>query len=212
MDKLDFRTIVDEKTKKIVLNKIHNYTGVMLPEEYANQSKIVGVFLHNKLVAGYMLVTKPSFRSLLFVPDKTKLQNDTLTKNKSDFMEVNGLWISPALKTPWYQMRVWFHLIWDIFSCRKKYVLLMRNLNNKSMERFMAMSNPISIYEGEPFVMAGQETHERIQVSYTSRWSLIVNSYKYVAELIRRNNKATNFARQNGVVKSLKESYSNLGG
>ena len=211
MDKLDFRTIVDEKTKKKVVEKIHSYTGVMLPESYVNQSRIVGVFLHDQMVAGYMLVTRPGFRSLLFVPDRTKQENELLSNSHSEFMEVNGLWISPALKKPSLQMRVWFNLVWDIFSCGKKYVLLMRNLNNKSMERFMAMSNPTSIYEGEPFVMAGQETHERIEVSYTTRWSLIANSYKYIAELARRNRKATNFARQNGVVKSLKGTYSNLG-
>lgn len=211
MDKLDFRTIVDKKTKEKVVEKIHSYTGVMLPESYVNQSRIVGVFLHDQMVAGYMLVTRPGFRSLLFVPDRTKQENELLSNSQSEFMEVNGLWISPALKKPSLQMRVWFNLVWDIFSCGKKYVLLMRNLNNKSMERFMAMSNPTSIYEGEPFVMAGQETHEKIEVSYTTRWSLVTNSYKYIAELARRNRKATNFARQNGVVKSLKGTYSNLG-
>lgn len=209
MEKLDFRVINDEATKKKVLSKIHNYTGVMLPDSYLEQGKTVGVFLHNQLVAGYILVTKPKFRSLLFVPDKSKSENRFLSENQYDCMEINGLWISPALKTPMLQMRVWFRLVLDIFSCKKQYVLLMRNLNNKSMARFMTMANPISIYSGEPFVMAGQATHELIQVSYTTRWKLLANSYKYLLELLRRNSKANNFSRQSGVVKYLKQSYPN---
>ncbi len=210
MEKLDFRVIKDKKTKKQVLSKIHNYTGVMLPNEYLEQSKTVGVFLHDQLVAGYILVTRPDFRSLLFVPDKLKEESRIFSNNQYDCMEINGLWISPALKTPILQMKVWFKLVWDIFTCKKQYVLLMRNLNNKSMARFMTMANPIDIYSGEPFVMAGQETHEQIHVSYTTRWKLITNSYKYFFELLRRNSKAINFSRQSGVVKYLKQSYPNI--
>lgn len=211
MEKLDFRTINDEVTRKTVISKIHHYSGVMLPESYLEQGKTVGVFLHNQLVAGYILVTRPKFRSLLFVPDKTKSESHFLSENQYDCIEINGLWISPALKKPMLQMKVWFRLVWDIFSCKKQYVLLMRNLNNKSMARFMTMANPVDIYSGEPFVMAGQTTHERIQVSYTTRWKLITNSYKYFLELLRRNSKANNFSRQSGVVKYLKQSYPDLG-
>ena len=52
MEKLDFRTINDEVTRKTVISKIHHYSGVKLPESYLEQGKTVGVFLHNQLVAG----------------------------------------------------------------------------------------------------------------------------------------------------------------
>ena len=72
-------------------------------------------------------------------------------------LEINGLWISPALKTLYLQMCVWKKLIKDVFSCKRKNVLLMRCKRNKSMEKFLGMANPELLYEGEPLPMAGQK-------------------------------------------------------
>lgn len=189
MEKLVFRTITDKEEKEIVLDKIEHQTGVRLPDSYVAQSKIVGTFLHEKLVAGYMLVTRPSYRSLLFVPDSTKQSHQFFSNDSYDMMEVNGLWISPTLRKPSQQLRVWSQLISDIFFSRKKYILLMRNTKNRSMERFMNMSLPTEIYQGPPLVMAGDRTHNSIQVSYTTRWKLVLNAHKYVGELLRRQYK-----------------------
>lgn len=62
MDKLDFRTINKAEELDLVVDKVENYTGVRLPMDYVLRSQVVGAFLHNRLVAGYMLVTSPDFR------------------------------------------------------------------------------------------------------------------------------------------------------
>lgn len=204
--RLIFRTIKSDDETSKVLDKIESYSGVRLPIDYASNAKIVGVFLHNQLSACYMLVTKPSFRSLAFVPDQVKKTGELFQKDPYEMMEVNGLWIGPAIKKPTMQLQIWTHLIIDIFKSRKKYVLLMRDSRTKSMRKFINMANPISLYKGAPFLMAGDKSHEDIQVSYTTRWKIVLNSHKYIAELWNRHKRAEAFAKQRDLMRTLKQS------
>ena len=210
MDKLIFRTLTSDTEINLVLEKTERYSGVRLPAEYVSKSKVVGVFLHDQLAACYMLVTKPNFRSLMFVPDSTKKTCEFFVEDQYEMMEVNGLWIGPSLKKPVLQVKVWMHLISDIFQSRKKYVLLMRDSRTKSMEKFINMANPISLYEGESISMAGEITHDEIQVSYTTRWKIMLNVHKYIIELWHRNKRADSYAKQRILVRSLKHSEANF--
>lgn len=193
MEKLDFREISEKSELECYLLRFHDYVGVKLPEEYVKRCKVVGVFLHNRLVGGYMLVSDPPFRSLLFVPDTTKRKSSSLSSNPDDFLEVNGLWLSAGLKSPELQLAVWFHLVANIFLCKKKFVLLLRNSQNQAMKRLMNLAKPELLYDGAPQIMAGESTHERIQVSVTSRWNILMFSYKYWFELKERQRRARSF-------------------
>ncbi len=210
MEKLTFKEIESLEDINMVLNKFEFSSGVRLPLEYAKNSRIVGVFLHNKLVASYMLVTGPDFRSLLFVPDETKASNPFFEHDSYEFMEVNGFWMSPALKSPIQQVTVWLHLIKDIFFSRKKYVLLMRNLHSRNMERFMGMANPKPLFQGAPYVVDGNYTHNQIQVSYTTRWKIVLNSHKYLVEYRNRLKRAAAFSDHRGLIKGLEQSEASL--
>lgn len=196
MEKLKIKTITAEEDLNLVLDRIEGYSGIRLSESYAKQAKVVGFFLQNRLAACYMVVTKPGFRSLLFVPDSQKRTHEFFKNEQFEMMEVNGLWIGPALKTPELQIRVWLELIKDIFFSRKKYILLMRDKRNKNMERFMKMAYPKNLYEGSPQLMAGETTHSEIQVSYTTRWKIVLNTHKYLLELRNRQRRAEQFAKQ----------------
>ena len=125
MKAIEFRAITCDNQIQSYIDKVESHTGVRLPFAYAKKSRIVGVFAQNQLVAGYMLVTVPEFRSLMFVPDKVKRSNEFFNEDSYQMMEVNGLWIGPALKTPNLQFRVWMHLLKDILLSKKKYLLLM---------------------------------------------------------------------------------------
>jgi hypothetical protein len=195
MRKLEFRTITDKDGIENVLNIVERYSGVRLPLDYAKRNKVVGAFSQNKLVATYMVVTQPNFRSLMFVPSDNWKNTDLSVTDDYDMMEINGLWISPALKTPLLQARIWAHLIKDIFMSKKKYVLLMRDSRNKIMERFLNMANPTTLYDGPPMLMAGATSHERIQVSYTTRWQIVLNSHKYIGEISNRMKRAREFEK-----------------
>ena len=186
MGKLEFITMSKMNDINLFLEKVENYTGIRLPISYATNSKIVGVFSQEKLIAGYMLVTRPSFRSLMFVPDQIKENNSFFENDSYEMMEVNGLWISPAVKSPKDQFRIWMKLIRDVFLAKKKFLLLMSDVRNKNIEYIHSLTNPEYIYEGAPQLMAGEDTHKQVRVAYTTRWRAILNLPKYWMELKSR--------------------------
>lgn len=98
------------------------------------------------------------------------------------------------------------HLIKDIFFSRKKYVLLMRDARNRSMERFLNMANPVNVYNGPPLTMAGQDTHENIQVSYTTRWGIVLNIHKYLLELRSRKLRSDQFSKGKVYIREISNS------
>lgn len=191
MDNLEIRTVEDNKGIELFIERVENYTGVRLPEPYVRNSKVVGVFSNEKMVGGYMVVTKPGFRSLLFVPDPVKKEHSFFQNDDYEMMEINGLWIGPGIKTPKAQFKVWMHLIKDIFFARKKYLLLMSSSNNKSIKRLHNMANPTILFEGTPQLLAGDNTHNDIRVSYTTRWKLVSNLPRYVSEMRNRERRVS---------------------
>jgi hypothetical protein len=137
-----------------------------------------------------MIITNSDFRSLLFVPDKTKILNLFSEREVFEMIEVNSLWIGPSLKNFSMQIKVWMHLIKDNFSSRKQYILLMHSMKNRAMQSFLHMVTPHVLYEGPPLMMSGNKTHDEIQMSYTTRWSLVLNISKYWIELKNRERRA----------------------
>ncbi len=196
MSAINFKTITDEATTELFLEKFEYFTGVKLPMDYARNSKLVGVFLQGKLSGGYMLVTKPEFRSLAFIPNETKGSNRFFENDKYEMMEVNGLWIGSNIRTPKQQFKVWLNLIIDIFSCRKNYLLLMCDARNENIKRLHNLTKPVFLYEGQPFVMAGQKSVNRIRVSYTTRWKMITGIPSYFAQLKSRQQRSATTNRR----------------
>lgn len=190
MEKLTFRELIDEQEESLFLDKVENYTNVRLPLDYARRSKIVGVFLQEKMVGGYMLVTKPNFRSLMFVPSDVKKASRFFQKDPFEMMEVNGLWIGPAVRSPRAQFLVWLHLIKDIFLAKKKYLLLMSNNCNENIKNIHGLTDPELVYEGSPQLLGGENTHNQIRVGYTTRWKLVSNFPKYIQAYRARERKA----------------------
>lgn len=196
MEKMVFRTLVKRDELDEYLDRFSAIIGIRLPRPYVDNAQVVGVFLDDRLVGGYMLVTRPPFRSLAFVPDQIKATHPLLRREAFDFMEVNGLWLSPALHTPDLQMRVWLRLVRDVFFCRKPQVLLLRDARNRTMERLLGLCNPTPIYEGPPWVRAGEATHDSIQVSTVSRWRILLNLPAYLNELASRRRRVRDLRRQ----------------
>lgn len=196
MTKLVFKQLTQENEIDIALDRIEHYSNVRLPSEYVRRCNITGGFYNGQLASIYMLVTEPAFRSISFIPDEIKKTNPFFNEDQYNMVEINGLWISPSLKTPMLQVSVWGHLIKDIFLCKKKHVLLMRNSKTKSMERFLNMVNPEILYEGEPNQMSGQKTHQMIEVSHSTRWSIILNTPKYIQEFYQRKRRSALHEKQ----------------
>lgn len=186
MGKLKFRIIDDNETLELFIQKVENYTDVRLPKNYVLSGKVVGAFLHEKLVAGYMLVTRPSFRSLMFVPNSVKESHAFFQNDQFEFMEVNGLWVGPGVKTPRLQFSFWINVMKNVFLSKKNYLLLMCDSRNKTIQKIHELTNPSILYEGTPDILPGHNTHTSVRIGYTTRWNLILNIPRYVSELKQR--------------------------
>jgi hypothetical protein len=203
MEAIKFRTLKTESEVEFFLGRFESYVGVKLPYDYAQRSKFVAGFKGEEMVAGYMLVTKPDFRSLMFVPDQVKREHDFFRNDSYDMMEINGVWMSASLKTASEQFSVWVKLILDAFKCRKQFVLLMANQRNINIRHVHAMTGAQDIYEGEPMLMSGEKSHSTIRVSYTTRWSLLMNLPRYWLEYKSRERRFVRRLKQREFTRTL---------
>jgi len=203
MEAIKFRTLKTESEVEFFLSRFESYVGVKLPCDYAQRSKFVAGFKGEEMVAGYMLVTKPDFRSLMFVPDQVKREHDFFRNDSYDMVEINGVWMSASLKTASEQFSVWVKLILDAFKCRKQFVLLMANQRNNNIRHVHAMTGAQDIYEGEPMLMSGEKSHSTIRVSYTKRWSLLMNMPRYWLEYKSRERRFVRRLKQREFTRTL---------
>ena len=179
MEAIKFKTLTAESEIETYLKKFEGFVGVKLPYDYAMRSEIIGVFRGSEMVGGYMIVTKPQYRSLMFVPDAVKNSHPFFQNDQYEMMEVNGVWISGSVKSALENYRIWFHLLKDMFFARKQYVLLMADLRNSNVRNLHSLLNPVLLYEGAPMLMAGTTSHSTIRVSVTTRWQILLNLPKY---------------------------------
>lgn len=208
MEKLIFREIETRVETELFIEKFRISAGVRLPLDYVENSHIIGAFLHDKLVAGYMIVTKSGYRSLMFVPDSVKKSNEFFQNSQNDMLEVNGLWIGPTLKSPLQQFRVWLHLAMKVITSRKEYVLLMSNSKNKNIQFLHGLLDSVLVYEGAPNLMVGDESHETIRVGFTTPWTIVLNAPRYLKEVWKRQQRAHVFLQKQTDLRSLKHSKS----
>lgn len=208
MEKIKFKTLTAENEIENYLNKFESFVGVRLPYDYSMRSRIVGVYKGGEMIAGYMLVTKPSFRSLMFVPDAVKNANKFFKNDQFEMMEVNGVWISAAVKSASVQYRIWSRLVMDIFLARKKFVLLMADLRNSNIRNIHSLTNPELLYEGEPMLMAGASSHSTIRVSFTTRWQMLLNLPKYYMTYRERVKRSGKRAKVRAFAKNMREAQS----
>jgi|SRR5690554_4790772 len=196
MEAIKFRTLSSDSEIDVFLSRFESYVGVKLPYDYAVRSTFVAAFKGDKMVGGYMLVTRPEYRSLMFVPDAVRAQHAFFQNDSYDMMEVNGVWISASLKTAAEQFRIWFRMFLDVFRCRKQYLLLMADQRNSNIRHIHAMTGATDLYEGPPMLMAGDRSHSAIRVSYTTRWALLLNVPRYWWEHKSRERRFQRHQRQ----------------
>lgn len=205
MEAIKFKTLSKESEIDMYLSKFEGFVGVRLPHDYSLRSTIVGAFKGDDMIGGYMLVTKPQFRSLMFVPDQVKAQGKFFKNDQYEMMEVNGVWLSAAVKSAADQYRFWMKMIVDIFMARKKYILLMADLRNSNVRNIHGMTNPELLYEGPPMLMAGARSHSSIRVSYTTRWQMILNMPRYFMEYRNRERRSSRRLKEREYSRSLRQ-------
>ncbi|MGB4247084.1 MAG: hypothetical protein WBJ75_05130 [Pseudohongiellaceae bacterium] len=208
MDAIKFKTLTTESEIEKYISKFEGFVGVRLPYDYTIRSRIIGVFKGDEMVGGYMLVTKPEFRSLMFVPDSVKEKHEFFKNDQYEMMEVNGVWISVSLKSAIDYFRIWIHMMWDVFMTKKNFVLLMADLRNGNVKNIHSLTNPELLYEGPPMLMAGSKSHSTIRVSYTTRWQMVLNIPRYWMEYKNREKRFNRRLKERAYSRELRQAES----
>lgn len=208
MDAIKFKTLTTESEIEKYISKFEGFVGVRLPYDYTMRSRIIGVFKGDEMVGGYMLVTKPEFRSLMFVPDSVKRHHEFFKNDQFEMMEVNGVWISVSLKSAIDYFRIWIHMMWDVFMTKKNFVLLMADLRNGNVKNIHSLTNPELLYEGPPMLMAGGKSHSTIRVSYTTRWQMVLNIPRYWMEYKNREKRFNRRLKERAYSRELRQAES----
>ena len=205
MEAIKFKTLTTDSEIEKYISKFESFVGVRLPYDYTMRSKIIGAFKGEEMVAGYMLVTKPQFRSLMFVPDEIKAQHQFFKNDQYEMMEVNGVWISVSLKSAIDYFRIWIHMMWDVFMSKKNYVLLMADLRNGNVKNIHNLTSPELLYEGPPMLMPGSKSHSTIRVSYTTRWQMMLNIPRYWMEYKSREKRFNKRLKERAYSRELRQ-------
>ncbi len=82
-------------------------------------------------------------------------------------------------------------------------MLLMANQRNINIRHIHAMTGVQDIYVGEPMLMSGEKNHSTIRVSYTTRWSLLMNLPRYWLEYKSREHRFVRRLKQREFTRTL---------
>ena len=69
----------------------------------------------------------------------------------------------------------------------------MSDYENNTIRKIHNLTNPSTLYEGESLTYAGETTHQKIRIAYTTRWRALMNIPSYLAELKSRRDRAKQF-------------------
>lgn len=185
--KLKIRELDDDIEVEKFLVKFKDNIGVKLSLSYSKQGKVFGAYVDNQLVGGFMVITEPSYRSLMFVPDHVKDEDPILKSNSiRDFVEVNGFWIENRYRATNLSTKIWLSIRKEVLRANKTYLLLMYNAENKGLAKIYANMKPKRIYLGPARVMANQVTHNNIAVCAVHRTDFIFTPLRGIGIIFRR--------------------------
>lgn len=176
---MEFRTINAPAEVSRFLDRFNFYVGVRLPDQYAQQGTITGLYDENGiLVGGYMIITQPNFRILNMIPDAVKYEHPFFKDAAlSDIVEVNGVWLARKATRGTTPKKLWIHILNDVIKTKKNYLLIMADARNKNVQLVHQDLRPKLIFQGTPELQAGVVSHKEIIVSYATRFNLLLTMY-----------------------------------
>lgn len=189
MSRLEFLSLSQDSEIDHFLECFKKYVNVKLPAAYAKSGDVIGVFKGGEMIGGYMLITKGPFRSMAFVPDEIKKNLPTLREcSRTDFVEVNGFWVSEAYRRSHESLQMWLKLRKDILATKASYLLLFYNAQAKGLSQFYEKAmNPRLVYRGKPMENATATTsYAEVTISMVSRLDVRLCLYRGISHLLSK--------------------------
>ena len=173
--------------------RFEEFVGVPMPEVYIARGSLYGCFDSNDtMVGGFLLVTEPPYRGVVFLPDRVRETHWLFRTVSGDRMvEVNCVWLEPRLRlSAWDWYVFWWRIVGAIARTGRSCVLVWYNRRNRHLHRFYSRVRKEVIYTGPPGQAAEGRTHAEICVAFSTPenlyFSLIVHLPKLFWLRIRK--------------------------
>ncbi len=132
-------------------HKFKTLGGVNLPENYLQDSRVVGAFdEHQQLIGGWTLRLVKPFRALELIPAHSPQVQTFMEKaGLSNIVELNGVWIDPKVTTTKESFRFWREVLRDTIAQKRKYIVFGYPESKQGLKRFYERLDPNIIFTGE---------------------------------------------------------------
>jgi len=141
--------------------------GVRLPRSYLAQGRSTGLTSGNTLVGAFTVITRPAFRSLMQLPNRTFIETAVRGLN-GRVVEANGLFLQPEVRDPRTIIAFWSALVLELRRVDATFVLFSYAADSKKLHRFYAPVKPFALYVGPVRTLEGMSGPDVERVSLTS--------------------------------------------
>lgn len=179
--------IGDPREIATCIERFETFVGVHMPLEYVSRGIVYGCYgAGEQMVGGYMLVTEPPYRGVVFLPDEIKNTHwffQTVSPHR--MIEVNAVWLNPHVRLDaWEWYIFWWRIVRSIRAQGRPYVLVWYNLLNSHLHRFYGRVQKEVVYTGDAVSGGKGHTHAKICVAYTTPKRLVFTLILYLPKML----------------------------
>lgn len=159
--------VCDPGRRDEYLRRTSDRLGVDFPSDYLERATILTLLDQlGEMRGGALVVSKPEFRSLLSIPTENHSQWIDGFRDVGDVSEINGVWLSPEVRTPILPVTFWRQLITYLLTQEKERFLFTYDHSNRQMQKIIGWLRFDILYSGLTECLPGmrQSSHETIAV------------------------------------------------
>jgi hypothetical protein len=150
--------------------------GIEYPLDYFKRARVYGLCDDGgALLGGFGVDARGPFRSLMQIPvsERAKLSGAIHRLSRSA-VEINGLWLSKSVRSPWAIAAFWLRLLWEIWRTGRRYIVYSYVINDRRMKRLWTPLASQVVYRGWVVQLPGMTEPERESIECASALGIVL--------------------------------------
>jgi hypothetical protein len=171
-------TVCGEERQQEYLQKAEKFLGIDFPRSYVQRATVLTLVDQlGEMLGGALVVTEPEYRSLLSIPPTAVDWTAQFTCD-SDVAEINGVWLSPEVRTPILPVTFWRQFINHLLTLPKHRFLFTYDHSNKQMRKITGWLRYDVLYSGLTEQLPGMQhpSQETIAVLHRDSFARLIET------------------------------------
>lgn len=171
-------TVCTAERRQEYLHKAENFLGINFPRSYVERATVLTLVDQlGEMLGGALVVTEPEYRSLLSIPSSAGDWTAQFTCD-TDVAEINGVWLSPEVRTPILPVTFWRQFINHLLTLPKHRFLFTYDHSNKQMRKITGWLRYDVLYSGLTEQLPGMQrpSHETIAVLHRDSFARLIET------------------------------------